>query len=69
MTMTLPLPMKRPYRFLTQLFMTRIKEARPILVQIKALLDDAKLKVPPKSPLGAALFYALTHWEALNTYL
>ena len=51
------------------IFMTRIKEARPILVQMKALMDDAQLKVPPKSPLGAALFYSLAHWEALNTYL
>jgi hypothetical protein len=37
-------------------FMTRVKKSRPILLQIKALLDDAQLKVPPKSPLGAALF-------------
>lgn len=50
-------------------FMTRVKKSRPILLQIKALLDDAQLKVPPKSPLGAALFYSLTHWEALNVFL
>jgi transposase len=51
------------------IFMTRVKEAKPILTQIKDLMDEAKLKVPPKSPLGAALFYSLTHWEALNAYL
>lgn len=50
-------------------FMTRVKKSKPILLQIKALLDDAQLKVPPKSPLGAALFYSLTHWEALNIFL
>lgn len=38
-------------------------------MQIKALLDDAQLKVPPKSSLGTALFYSLTHWESLNVYL
>jgi len=51
------------------IFMKRIKEARPILTKIKALLVDAELKVPPKSPLGAAIFYSLNHWEALNIYL
>jgi transposase len=51
------------------IFMHRSKKARPVLAQIKAILDDAQLKVPPKSPLGAAFFYTLTHWEALNTYL
>lgn len=53
----------------TSIFFARLKEAKPILAQIKTLLDEAQLKVPPKSPLGAALFYSLTHWEALNAYL
>lgn len=52
-----------------QVFMRRITEARPILIKIQEQLDDAQTKVPPKSPLGAAIFYSLTHWEALNTYL
>ena len=47
-------------------FEQREKNAKPVLLQIRALLDDAQLKVPPKSPLGAALFYTLTHWGALN---
>lgn len=51
------------------IFMRRNEHARPILAQIKSTLDDAQLKVPPKSPLGAALFYSLTHWNALNNYL
>ena len=50
-------------------FMTRVQKSRPIILQIKTLLDDAQLKVPPKSPLGTALFYSLTHWEALNHFL
>ena len=50
-------------------FLKREKEGTPILTQIKALLDDAQLKIPPKSPLGAAVFYSLNHWDALNVYL
>lgn len=50
-------------------FMTRIKNAMPLLKQIKTLLDEAQLKVPAKSPLGAAIFYTLNHWEALSAYL
>jgi len=48
---------------------TRKKQSKPVLLQIKALLDDSQLKVPPKSPLGTALFYALTHWDSLNNFL
>ena len=51
------------------IFLRREKESTPVLAQIKTLLDDAQLKVPPKSPLGTALFYALNHWDALNIYL
>lgn len=52
-----------------QVFMRRLIDARPISAKIKKLLDDAQLKVPPKSPLGTALHYSLTHWNALNHYL
>lgn len=51
----------------TTIFTTRLKEARPILTQIKTLLHESK--VPSQSALGTAVFYSLTHWEALNTYL
>jgi hypothetical protein len=47
----------------------REQDAKPVLAQIKALLDNAQLKVPPKSPLGIAVFYSLNHWDALNIYL
>lgn len=50
-------------------FVRREKDAKPILAQIKALLDEAQLKTSPKSPLGTAIFYSLNHWEALNIYL
>ena len=51
------------------IFMKRAKEGAPVLAKIRALLDDAQLKVPPKSPLGTAVFYSLNHWDALNIYL
>jgi transposase len=51
------------------IFMRRITDARPILTEINALLKEATPVVPPKSPLGAAIFYSLAHWEALNMYL
>lgn len=51
------------------IFMRREQDAKPVLAQIRALLDDAQFKVPPKSPLGAAIFYSLNHWDALNAYL
>ena len=51
------------------IFIRREQDAKPILTQIKALLDDAQFKVPPKSPLGTAVFYSLNHWDALNIYL
>lgn len=49
--------------------MTRIQKAKPLLDDIKTLLDNAQLKISSKSPLGIAVFYALNHWPALNTYL
>ena len=51
------------------IFMRREQDAKPVLAQIRALLDDAQFKVPPKSPLGTAVFYSLNHWDALNAYL
>lgn len=51
------------------IFMRREQDAKPVLAQIRALLDDAQFKVPPKSPLGTAVFYSLNHWDALNLYL
>lgn len=50
-------------------FWARSQKARPILGELKERLDQASLKVFPKSPLGQAVFYALTHWESLFSYL
>lgn len=47
----------------------REDKARPIFLQIKKLLDDNLTKVPPQSPLGKAVAYMLSHWQALNHYL
>lgn len=52
-----------------QIFDQRQKNAKPILDNIKTLLDEHQFKVPPKSPLGKALFYSLNHWQALNIYI
>ena len=51
------------------IFLRREKIAKPILAQIKALLDEYALKVFPQSPLGTAVFYSLNHWNALTLYL
>lgn len=51
------------------IFMTRAQQSRPLILQIKTILDEATLKVPPQSPIGKALFYSLTHWDALNVFL
>lgn len=51
------------------IFNQRLKVAKPVLNQIKTLLDEATMKVPPKSPLGTAVFYSLNHWESLLCYL
>ena len=52
-----------------QLLEVRQKEARPILAEIKTVLDEYKNQVLPKSPIGKAITYSLNQWEALNRYL
>ena len=47
----------------------RQKEAKPILAEIKTVLDEYKNQVLPKSPMGKAITYALNQWEALNRYV
>lgn len=47
----------------------RQKQAKPILAEIKTVLDADKDDVLPKSPLGKAIGYALNQWEALNRYV
>jgi hypothetical protein len=52
-----------------QLLEARQKEAKPILAEIKAVLDEYKNQVLPKSPIGKAITYSLNQWEALNRYV
>jgi len=52
-----------------QLLEARQKEAKPILAEIKAVLDEYKNQVLPKSPMGKAITYSLNQWEALNRYV
>jgi transposase len=41
----------------------------PILTALKPLLQSARDKVLPESPLGKATRYCLAEWDALNRYL
>ena len=52
-----------------QLLEARQKEVRPILAEIKTVLDEYKNQVLPKSPIGKAITYSLNQWEALNRYV
>ena len=52
-----------------QLLQVRQKEAKPILVEIKSILDEYKTQVLPKSPVGKAINYSLNQWQALIRYV
>jgi transposase len=52
-----------------QLLEARQKQAKPILAEIKSVLNEYKDQVRPKSPLGKAITYSLNQWEALNRYV
>jgi transposase len=54
---------------MAQLLEARQKEAKPILAEIKTVLDEYKNQVLPKSPIGKAVSYSLNQWEALNRYV
>lgn len=47
----------------------RDAEARPVLDQIKAILDQEVGNVAPKTTTGKAIKYTLGQWEFLTTYL
>jgi hypothetical protein len=46
----------------------RQEQARPILAQLQAYLQEQRVAALPKSPLGAAVGYALRNWVALTRY-
>jgi len=52
-----------------QLLDARQMQAKPILAEIKSILDDYKLQVLPKTPIGKAVTYSLNQWDALLRYL
>ena len=52
-----------------QLLEARQEQAKPILAEIKTVLDEYKHQVLPKSPIGKAIAYSLNQWEALNRYV
>ena len=47
----------------------RQHRARPLLAQLRAMLDGLVLTVLPKSPIGQAVAYARNHWTALARYI
>ena len=47
----------------------RVEKSKPLLDAIKAWLDGQQRDTLPKSPIGAAIGYALNHWAALVRYL
>lgn len=51
------------------IYKERQQFAKPMLIELKKLLDESQFKVLPKSPLGKAVFYATTHWNSLCRYL
>ncbi|HET8681727.1 MAG TPA: IS66 family transposase [Micromonosporaceae bacterium] len=46
----------------------RQQQAGPVLLALKGWLDEQRPQTLPKSPLGAAVGYALNNWEALSRY-
>lgn len=46
----------------------RRRESAPVLRALGAWLRATRGRVLPKSPLGAAITYALNQWDALNVY-
>jgi len=46
----------------------RLEQARPILAQFKAWLEDRLRELAPKTPTAKAIGYALKNWQALERY-
>ena len=47
----------------------RLQKARPLLEQIKAAIEAARIDALPKSPLAEACNYTLTLWSRLTRFL
>jgi transposase len=46
----------------------RQQEAVPVLQELEAWMRDHVAAIPPKSPLGQAIAYALPRWKGLSAY-
>ena len=51
-----------------QIAAIRQQDSRPILAEFRTWLDEQSTQVLPKSPIAAALRYALNQWDALVRY-
>lgn len=51
-----------------QIAAIRQQDSRPILAEFRTWLDEQSTQVLPKSPIAAALRYALNQWDALCRY-
>jgi len=52
-----------------QVYTRRQEQAKPVLLRIKACLDEHVAKAPPQSAIAKAMNYTLNQWAALMTYL
>lgn len=52
-----------------QIYTRRQERAKPILLRIKACLDENIVKAPPQSAIAKAMNYSLNLWDALTTYI
>jgi transposase len=52
-----------------EIYTRRQTDAKPILLRIKAYLDEQSPKAPPQSGLAKAMNYTLNQWDALMTYI
>lgn len=50
-------------------FQTRLEKAKPVLDELHVYLTAMYPRIPPKSPLGQAVFYTLNQWPKLINYL
>jgi len=66
---TIEKELKEKQASVDEVYNTRQTKSKALLLKLKDLLDDAILKVLPKSPLGKAIRYTIKHWPALIRYL
>jgi transposase len=52
-----------------QRYVLRQEKSAPLLAQFKSWLDKSSHEVPPKSAIGAAIFYCLNQWNKLAAFV